>query len=85
MKNYLNEIKKKLKDNIDYESLEIVDNSHKHIKHKSFSKKKHYFKLKFKASYLSSLSRVEAHQIIMKVLSQELKERIHALEISIEP
>ena len=40
MKNYLDEIEKKLKDNIKIESLEIVDNSFKHRKHKFFDSKK---------------------------------------------
>ncbi|MBH73527.1 MAG: BolA family transcriptional regulator, partial [Rhodospirillaceae bacterium] len=45
MKNYLDEIEKKLKDNIKIESLEIVDNSFKHRKHKFFDSKKYHLKL----------------------------------------
>ena len=35
MKNYLEEIKIKLKKNIKIEKIDIVDNSHLHSKHKS--------------------------------------------------
>ena len=40
--------------------------------------------LKIKSLYLSSLSRINAQKIIMKVLDNDLKTKIHALEISIE-
>ena len=84
MKNYFEEIEKKLKDNINLESIEIVDNSHKHKKHKFFSPEKFHLQLKIKSLYLSSLSRVSAQKKIMKVLSSDLKTKIHALEINIE-
>ena len=37
MKEYFEEIKQKLKKNIDLENIEIIDNSHKHKKHRFFS------------------------------------------------
>ena len=84
MKNYFEEICKKLKDEIEIENIDIVDNSHKHKKHKSFSPEKFHLHLKIKSLYLNSISRVNAHKIIMKVLKNELSTKIHALEISIE-
>ena len=69
---------------IDIENIEIVDNSHKHKGHRYFSPEKFHLHLKVKSLYLSSLSRVSAQKMIMKVLSNELKTKIHALEISIE-
>ena len=84
MKNYFEEICKKLKDEIEIENIDIVDNSHKHKKHKSFSPEKFHLHLKIKSLYLNSISRVNAQKIIMKVLKKELKTKIHALEISIE-
>ena len=84
MKNYFEEIEKKLKMQIKFESLEIVDNSHKHKGHKFFSKEKFHLHLKIKSLYLSSISRLSAQKLIMKVLKDDLKSRIHALEISIE-
>ena len=84
MKNYFEEIEKKLRMQIKPESLEIVDNSHKHKGHKFFSKEKFHLHLKIKSLYLSSISRLSAQKLIMKVLKDDLKSRIHALEISIE-
>ena len=84
MKNYFEEIEKKLRMQIKFESLEIVDNSHKHKDHKFFSEEKFHLHLKIKSLYLSSISRLSAQKLIMKVLKDDLKSRIHALEISIE-
>ena len=84
MKNYFEEIEKKLRMQIKFESLEIVDNSHKHKSHKFFSDEKFHLHLKIKSLYLSSISRLSAQKLIMKVLKDDLKSRIHALEISIE-
>ena len=84
MKNYFDEIRAKLNKEIKFENIEIVDNSHKHVGHKFYSKEKFHIHLKIKSLYLSSLSRLAAQKIIMKILSEDLKTKIHALEISIE-
>tara|TARA_B100000035_G_scaffold5145_1_gene4583 strand:- start:754 stop:1011 length:258 start_codon:yes stop_codon:yes gene_type:complete len=74
----------KLKKELEIEHVEIVDNSYKHKKHKSFSPEKFHLHLKIKSSYLNSITRVAAQKKIMKVLQEELSFKIHALEISIE-
>jgi len=84
MNNFFEDIIAKLKKEIEIEKIEIVDNSHKHIKHKSFSPDKFHLHLKIKSLYLNSLSRVTAQKEVMKVLKDELSNKIHALEISIE-
>ena len=84
MKNYFDEICNKLNGEIDIENIEIVDNSHKHKGHKFFTPNKYHLHLKIKSLYLDSLPRVNAQKIIMKILSKDLKTKIHALEISIE-
>jgi stress-induced morphogen len=73
MKNYFDEIEKKLRMQIKFESLEIVDNSHKHKGHKFFSEEKFHLHLKIKSLYLSSISRLSAQKLIMKVLKDDLK------------
>jgi len=83
MKNYFKEIDKKLKKQIKIESLEIVDNSHMHKKHKFFSKDKYHLHLKIKSIYLKSLTSVSAQRLIMSILKEDLKTKIHALQISI--
>ena len=84
MKNYFDEIKAKINNKIEVENIEIVDNTHKHKGHKFYSPNKFHLHLKIKSIYLVSLSRVNAQKMIMKVLNEDLKKNIHALEISIE-
>ena len=84
MKNYFDEICNKLKEKILIEDIKIIDNSHKHVGHKFYTPEKFHLHLKIKSLYLSSLSRVSAQKMIMKVLNDDLKTKIHALEISIE-
>ena len=84
MNNFFEDIITKLKKEIDIEQIEIVDNSYKHMKHKSFSPDKFHLHIKIKSLYLNSLSRVTAQKEVMKVLKDELSNQIHALEISIE-
>tara|TARA_B100000963_G_scaffold294771_1_gene265492 strand:+ start:378 stop:635 length:258 start_codon:yes stop_codon:yes gene_type:complete len=83
MNNYFDEIRIKLSKEIEFEDIEIVDNSEKHKGHRFYSPEKFHLHLKVKSLYLSSLSRVNAQKLIMKVLSDDLKKKIHALEISI--
>jgi len=84
MKNYFEEICTKLNDEIEIEHIDIVDNSHKHKKHKFFSPEKFHLHLKIKSLYLNSISRVNAQKMIMKILKDDLSTKIHAIEISIE-
>ena len=84
MKNYFEEICEKLKNEIEIEDVKIVDNSNKHRRHKFFSPEKLHLHLKVKSLYLNSISRVSAQKLIMKILKDDLKTKIHALEISIE-
>ena len=84
MKNYFKEICIKLNNEIEIEHIDIVDNSHKHKKHKSFSPEKFHLHLKIRSLYLDSISRLNAQKMVMKVLKDDLNTKIHALEISIE-
>ena len=85
MKNYFDEIRNKIIKKVEVENLEIVNNSEKHRGHKFFSKDKFHLHIKIRSSYLNSLSRINAQKIIMKILKEDLKKKIHALQISIEP
>ena len=84
MKNYFKEIQTRLNNEIELEEIVIIDDSSKHKGHKFFSPEKYHLHLKIKSLYLSSFSRINAQKIIMKVLDNDLKTKIHALEISIE-
>ena len=84
MENYFEELKKKLEKKISFEHIQIIDNSSKHKKHKSFSKEKYHLHLIIRSSYLNSITRLSAQKLIMTTLKDDLKTKIHALEISIE-
>ena len=84
MENYFINLEKKIKKNISFEKLEIIDNSYKHVGHKFFSKNKYHLHLKIKSTQLTSMSRIDAQKLIMKTLKEDLKKKIHALEISID-
>ena len=45
MKNYFEEIKKKVKKNIKIEEIQVIDNSHLHKGHKFFSPERYHLKL----------------------------------------
>ena len=83
MKNYFKKIESKLKERLNLEELIIVDNSHLHVKHKSFTPGKLHLHLKIKSQYLGSISKISAQRLVMKALDEDLKTSIHALEISI--
>ena len=84
MENYFKEIEKKLKKEIKFEKLEIINNSHKHKGHQFFSEDKYHLHLKIESVFLRSITRLSAQKLIMNVLKDDLKQKIHALEISIE-
>ena len=84
MENYFKSIEKKLEEKVSFEKLEIIDNSLKHKGHKFFSEDKYHLHLKINSLYLKSISRINAQKIIMNILKEDLKNKIHALEISIE-
>ena len=84
MENYFKDIEKKLKSKISFEKLEIIDNSSKHRGHKFFSEDRYHLHIKIKSAYLMSLSRLNAQKLIMSVLKDDIKSKIHALQISIK-
>ena len=83
MKNYFKKIEKKLREHLRLEELIIVDNTDLHVKHKSFAPGKLHLHIKIKSQYLGSIPKISAQRLIMKVLKDDLKTNIHALEISI--
>ena len=83
MENYLKYVEGKIKKKINIEEIEIIDNSHKHKGHKFFSAEKYHLHLKIKSKYLKSISRISGQKLIMNTLKDDLKDKIHALEISI--
>ncbi len=83
MEDYLKNIEEKLRNKISFEKIEIVDNSQKHKTHKFFNKNKYHLHIKIESLYLKTLTRLSAQKLIMKILEEDLKKKIHALQISI--
>ena len=84
MNDFLSFLENKIKKNIEIEKILIVDNSNQHKKHKFFDTEKYHLKLEIQSVYLRSLDKIKAQREIMTLLAEELKSKIHALEIKIK-
>ena len=83
MKKFLDLIEKKIKEKIVLENIKIIDNTSKHKKHKSFIEGKSHLCIEIESKFLKSMSRLSAQRAIMKILQDEMKSKIHAIEIKI--
>ena len=81
---YINQIEKKIKNNIQLEEIKIIDNTYAHKNHKSFQKGKLHLILEIKSNYLNNLSRLEAEKILLNTIKEEFQKNIHALEIRLK-
>jgi len=78
------EIKKKINKEIVTKNIIIIDNSNLHKKHKFFDKNKFHLKIIIESTELKNTNKVNAHKKIFSILKEEMKEKIHALEIEIK-
>ena len=81
---FLDEVKEKINKKINPENIILVDNSYFHTKHKSFDSNKFHLKLIIKSKKLKNMDKIAAHKEIFEILKNEMKDRIHALEIEIQ-
>ena len=77
------EIKKKITKEINPDNIILIDNSHLHKKHKSFDINKFHFKIIIESKILKKMNKIQAHKKIFSILKEEMKNKIHALEIEI--
>ena len=82
--NFFDEIKEKINEKINPENIILVDNSYLHTKHKSFDSNRLHLKLIIKSKKLKSMDKIVAHKEIFAILKNEMKDKIHALEIEIQ-
>ena len=82
--NFFDEIKEKINEKINPENIILVDNSYFHTKHKSFDSNKFHLKLIIKSKKLKKMDKIAAHKEIFEILKNEMKDKIHALEIKIQ-
>ena len=76
-------IKKKINKEINSESVTLIDNSRFHTKHKSFDPNKLHLKIIIKSKKLKKMNTIVAHKKVFSILEEEMKTKIHALEIQI--
>ena len=81
--NFFEEIKDKIEKKIKPDQITLIDNSSLHAKHKSFDLNKFHLKIIIKSEKLKRMSKIDAHKEIFSILKDEMKTKIHALEIEI--
>ncbi len=80
---FFEEVKTKINKALNPESISLIDNSSLHSKHKFFDHNKFHLKLIIKSEKLRKLSKIDAHKLVFSILKEEMKSKIHALEIEI--
>ena len=76
-------VKKKLKNEIVIEKIDIEDKSFLHKNHKGNKEGQFHLKLIINSDELKKLNRIESNKKIYKVLDREMKEYIHSVQILI--
>ena len=84
MMDFFEQIKEKINKKITPENIILIDNSSLHIKHKSFDLNKFHFKIIIESEELKKMNRIDAHKKVFSILKEEIKNKIHALEIEIK-
>ena len=76
-------VKKKLKNEIVIEKIEVEDKSFLHKNHSGHQEGKFHLKLIISSDELRKLNKIKSNKKIYKVLDEEMKEYIHSLQILI--
>ena len=76
-------VKKKLKNEIVIEKIEIDDKSFLHKNHSGHQEGKFHLKLIINSEELRKLDKIKSNKKIYKVLDEEMREYIHSLQILI--
>ena len=84
MIDFIEKIKNKISNELNTKDILLIDNSNLHSKHKSFDANKFHFKLIIKSEKLKNMEKIDAHKAIFSILNDEMKNKIHALEIEIK-
>ena len=84
MINFIKKLEIKISRELNLEKIQIIDNSDLHRKHKSFNPDKVHLKIIIYSKKFTKMKRIEAHKMIFSLLKEEMKNKIHALEIEIK-
>ena len=82
--NYLDKIVKIVNERLKPEKISLIDNSSSHSKHRYYDSEKFHLKLIIWSEKLKKMKKIEAHKLIFSILKEEMKNKIHALEIEIK-
>ncbi len=80
---FFDKVKEKVGRKINPENIILIDNSHLHTKHKYFDSNKFNLKIIIKSEKLKNMNKIMAHKEIYSILKDEMRNKIHALEIKI--
>ena len=81
---FLESVKAKINNKLSPEQILLFDKSYLHTKHKSFDPNRFHLKLVIKSKKLKNMEKIDAHKVIFSILNDEMKNKIHALEIEIK-
>ena len=84
MISFVKQLEEKIKKEFNPERIQLINNSHLHARHKSFDVNKVHLKLIIYSTKLKEIKRTDAHKMIFSLLKEEMKDKIHALEIEIK-
>ena len=79
----IKKVEKKICDKIKCEKIIIEDKTFLHKKHKNFDSKKFHLKIKIESIELKSKKKLESNRYIYSILTKELKEYIHSIQLFI--
>ncbi len=82
--NYLDKVVKIVNERLKPEKISLIDNSSSHNKHRYYDSEKFHLKLIIWSEKLKKMKKIEAHKLIFSILKEEMKNKIHALEIEIK-
>ena len=77
-------VKKKLESQIIIENIIIEDKSFLHKKHVGNEPNRFHLKISLKSEQLRKMKKIDSNKKIYKVLSKEMKDFIHSLQILID-
>ena len=77
-------VKKKINQKISCEKIEIEDKTFLHESHQSHQRGKFHIKLIINSKKFQNMTKIESHRAIFSVLNDEMKNKIHAMEIVVE-
>jgi len=81
---FFEQIKAKIIKSINPKNIILIDNSSLHSKHKSFDVNKYHLKIIIESEKLKKMDKITVHRKVFSILKDEMKKKIHALEIEIK-